>query len=312
MEQIMPTHFRFTQFFIFGLIVLLTGCSFSAPAAPTPFMDANAVATQVAILLTASPAVNNPQPLVITATLPPAPTGPAATGTSATGSVAASTTPQPPTSAPTQTPTASDTPQPTPTATAVAGDPRQSLGDPTFQDTKFKEDNNWGSAWKDDFTQGQFKNNELVLTSIGVDGWTLTWPKIADFYIEMTATTGDCSGMDRYGLIVRVPETFDRGYLFGFTCDGQYSLRVWDPVKKQYNYLVKWTHSEDIVSGSNQTNRVGLMAQGDKLSLYANGKLLSSATDSRFDKGRFGPFVGHADTNDFTVYIKEIAYWDLP
>ncbi len=207
-------------------------------------------------------------------------------------------------------PSATATPQPT--ATAVAGDPRLTLGNPTFQDTKFKENVNWGSAWKDEFTQGEFTNNELVLTSIGVDGWTLTWPKITDFYIEMTATTGDCSGMDRYGLIVRVPATFDRGYLYGFTCDGHYSLRIWDPVKKQYTYLVKWTHSDDIITGSNQTNRLGLMAQGDNLTLYANGNLLGSVTDSQFDQGRFGPFVGHADTNDFTVYIKEIAYWDLP
>jgi hypothetical protein len=289
---------------IFGLIILLTGCGLPAPAAPTPFMDNNAVATQVAILLTASPAAGTPVLQVVTATLPPGATGaPAATATA---------TPLPPTAAPTLAPSATDTPEASPTATPVEGDPRDALGDPTFQDTKFKEDNNWGSAWKDDFTQGDFKNNELVLTSIGVDGWTLTWPIISDFYIEMTATTGDCSGMDRYGLIVRVPESFDRGYLFGFTCDGHYSLRVWDPAKKQYTYLVKWTHSDDIITGSNQTNRIGLMAEGDKLSLYANGKLLGSTTDSRFAKGRFGPYVGHADTKNFTVYIKEIAYWDLP
>lgn len=282
--------------FILGLVACLTACSLTQPATPTPFGDA--VATQVAVLLTASPAAVNTQLAVVTATLPPAPTA------------EATATPMPPTTEPTLVPKLTHTPQPTPTLTGE--DPRQSLGDPTFQDTKFKENNNWGSAWKDDFTQGEFKNNQLVLTSIGVDGWTLTWPKIQDFYIEMTATTGDCSGMDRYGLIVRVPETFDRGYLYGFTCDGHYSLRVWDPAKKQYTYLIKWTHTNEITTGSNQTNRMGLKVQGDKFSLYANGHLIDTANDSRFDKGRFGPFVGHADTEDFTIYIKEIAYWDLP
>ncbi len=118
--------------------------------------------------------------------------------------------------------------------------------------------------------------------------------------------------MDRYGLIVRVPETFDRGYLFGFTCDGQYSLRIWNPEEKQYDYLVKWKHSDAILSGSDQTNRLGLKADGDKLSLYANGHYLTQVTDSTFDKGRFGPFIGHDETNNFTIQIKEISYWDLP
>jgi hypothetical protein len=282
-----------------GLILIITACNFAQPAAPTPFK--NAVATQVALLLTASPAVTGAPPAVVTETLPPAPTG------------APSATPLPPTAEPTREPTleATSTQTPEPTATAVEGDPRDTLGDPTFQDTKFKENNNWGSAWSDDFTQGEFKNNELVLTSIGVDGWTLTWPKITDFYIEMTATTGDCSGMDRYGLIVRVPESFDRGYLFGFTCDGRYSLRVWDPAKKRYSYLIDWTHSDEISAGSDKTNRMGLMVKGDEFTLYANGVELNTATDSRFDEGRFGPFIGHTETDDFTIYIKEIAYWDL-
>ncbi len=293
----MPKLFTIKALFVIILAALLAACALPQPATPTPFGDA--IATQVAVLLTASPAVINTQPAVVTATLPPAPTTAAP----------ATETPIPPTAEPSLTPTLTSTPKPT--ATLSGEDPRQALGDPTFQDTKFKEDTNWGSAWKDDFTQGEFKNNELVLTSIGVDGWTVSWPKISDFYIEMTATTGDCSGMDRYGLIVRVPESFDTGYLYGFTCDGQYSLRVWDQAKKQYTYLIKWTHSDEITTGSNQTNRLGLKVIGDKFSLYANGHLIDSATDSRFDKGRFGPFIGHAATEDFTIYIKEIAYWDL-
>jgi hypothetical protein len=295
MEIPMLKHVPFKGLWIAALALILTACLVPQPAAPTPFY--NAVATQVAVLLTASPAVINTPVMVVSATQPPAQTA------------TPSATPQPPTAQPSATATLTSTPKPSPTLSGE--DPRQTLGDPTFQDTKFKENGNWGSAWKDDFTQGEFKNNELVLTSIGVDGWTLSWPKIQDFYIEMTATTGDCSGMDRYGLIVRVPESFDRGYLFGFTCDGQYSFRIWDPVKKQYIYLIKWTHSDEINSGSNQTNRIGLMAQGDKFTLYANGHLIDTTQDSRFDKGHFGPFVGHAETNDFTIYIKEIAYWDL-
>lgn len=283
-----------------ALAAILAGCNLPRAAEATP--DQGAVQTQVAVLLTSSPAAGYPQPAV-TATGPAGST-PAATAAPET-SAPATETPQPG-----QEP--KESPTPSPTATAVEGDPRQTLGDPTFQDTKFKEGVNWGSAWKDDFTQGQFKNNELVLTSIGFDGWTVSFAKLANFYVEMTATTGNCSGMDRYGLIARVPDTFDTGYLAGLTCDGQYSLRYWDPAKKKFIYLIDWTASDAIHSGSNQTNRLGLMAQGDELTVYANGHKLGSATDSRFTKGLYGPFIGHTDTEDFTIYIKEIAYWDLP
>jgi hypothetical protein len=304
MEIIMSSQFPIKALAILSLMIILSACKMPQAAAPTPF--GNAVATQVAVLLTSNPAATNPQPAAetpIVTNLSPA------TQTKAAPSPATST-PLPPTAKPTQAPT--KTPKPKPTATQVEGDPRLTLGDPTFQDKKFKEDNNWGSAWQDKFTKGEFIDNQLVLTSVGVDGWTLTWPKFANFYIEMTAATGDCSGMDRYGLIVRVPESYDRGYLFGFTCDGRYSLRIWDPTGKKYIDVIKWVHSDEINAGSNQTNRMGLMVDGNKLTLYANGHLLSSATNSRFDKGYFGPFIGHTETTNFTISIKEIAAWELP
>lgn len=275
--------------------LLLAGCNFQAtPAYQAPSQDQ--IATQVAVLLTSTPAPTQAVPIVVTATAPVLPP----------------TQPATPTDTPTLAPTATETLSASPTPTEVSGDPRLSLGDPTFVDNTFKENRNWGSDWKDDFTQGQFVDRKLVLTSLGVDGWTLSWPKPSNFYMEMTATTGDCSGLDRFGLIVRVPESFDRGYLVGFTCDGQYSLRIWNPKQKKYDYLIDWTHSGDIHAGSDQTNRVGIKAEGDRFSLYANGQFLADATDDTFSEGRFGPFIGHAATEEFTITISEIAYWDLP
>jgi len=66
----------------------------------------------------------------------------------------------------------------------------------------------------------------------------------------------------------------DRGYLFGISCDGQYSLRKWDGKagdKGVMTVLVNWTASPSIQAGSNKTNTIGFMAVGDRLILYANG-----------------------------------------
>lgn len=280
--------------------VILAACSLpSQVETTTPSGDA--VATQVSLLLTASP--NSTQvPQVVTATPAPTELAPTATILPPTATALATATP-------TITPTSTEPPQPT--STLSTSDPRATLGEPTFQDTKFKENANWGKAWEDKFTRGKFIDNQMVLTSVGVDGWTLSWPKIDDFYIEMTATTEKCSGMDRYGLIVRAPETFDQGYIFDITCDGHYSLRIWDPEAKDYIDLIPWKHSDAIETGSNKTNRLGLKAEGDQLSLYVNGHLLGNVQDDQYNKGRFGPTIGHTETDDFTIKISEISYWDL-
>jgi len=35
-------------------------------------------------------------------------------------------------------------------------------------------------------------------------------------------------------------------------------------------------------------------------------------SDGRYDAGLFGLYVGAAQTADFTVIVRELAYWDLP
>jgi hypothetical protein len=46
--------------------------------------------------------------------------------------------------------------------------------------------------------------------------------------------------------------------------------------------------------------------------MYANGKLIGEYQDDTHGEGRFGLFVGSADTPDVKVYVDEIAYWDIP
>lgn len=302
-------HAKFTAKAVLFLVIaaLAAGCSLNPPT-PTD-IPPEAIASQVAALMTSTaialPAATEPEaPDIATATLPPEVEQPTAT--------AVPTETQAPTETPTATTPPTATPTSAPTSTPVAGDPRLSLGDPDFRDT-FKTSTNWGGPWENDYTRGKIEDNALVFTSVGVDGWTLSWPEVKDYYIEMTATTGNCSGADRYGLITRVPDTYDRGYLYGFTCDGRYSFRFWDPDAKRYVQVVNWTSSDKINAGPNQTNRLGLWLEGNTFRLYANGSLLATVQDdTRNDEGRFGPFVGHDQTEDFTIKITEISYWELP
>ncbi len=300
------------------LIVLMfsiSACGVLQRPAPTP--SESDLATQVSQILTSmpgatsvppavetvAPAENTPQ--VVVTVIPPqySPTAPEQqpTDTSAPTEAATATI--------TQTPTVTNTPAPT--FTPSPNDPRLRLGNPTWQDN-FDTDRNW-PVGDDTFSAASVTGGNMVLTGkTTLDGWRLTWPKVADFYMEMTVKTGDCTGSDRYGMIVRVPDlkTADSGYLFGFTCDGRYALRKWDG--KAMTSLIGWTSSSAIQAGSNQTNRLGLMAVGSRLILYANGTLLKEAQDSAFNDGGFGVFIGANQTTNFTVYIDNMAYWENP
>jgi hypothetical protein len=214
---------------------------------------------------------------------------------------------------PTITPSLTVTPSLTPEVTLADTDPKSGLGDPAWRDTLTDSDN-W-PLYEDGHVRFEIEDDELTMTAFNADywnGWMLTWPVITDFYLEANATSGECAGLDAYGILARVSRTDQghKGYLFGFSCDGHFSLRTWDG--ESYTMLTEWTSSTHIISGANQTNRIGIWAEGDRLKLYANGNLLAEVTDSVYEKGMFGVFVGAVETAGFQVTVEEIAYWNLP
>jgi len=172
-----------------------------------------------------------------------------------------------------------------------------------------------------DFTAVDFSAGSMELTSLKTTtGWRLANPTgdpFTNLYLEAVIKTGTCSGSDQYGVIVRVPviKDADQGYLFGFTCDGRYSLRLWDGTigtKGQMTRLIDWTASKAIYTGSNQINRLGIMMLGGRMLLYANGTLLGEATNNTYSSGYFGLYIGGAQTTDFTIQVDEMSYWDNP
>jgi hypothetical protein len=301
---------------IFPIILiafLLAGCDLLAPVAPTPSDDD--MATRVAQILTSMPTATSQ--IVIqspTAGLPTVqPTDVLVPVQEAT---------QEPTTAPTEVLVATETPTPTTTATPVntatpsPNDPVARLGNASWVDD-MNNGNNWPTG-PDKYTAMEFKDGSMRLAGLSTtDGWRLSWPELTNFYLEMTFQTTDCKASDRYGMFARVPDGTnpDRGYLFGFTCDGQYSLRRWNAsigAKGEMVNLVKWTSSPAIKAGSNQTNKMGLMAVGDRLILYANGQLLNEVNDGTFHKGFFGVFVGAKETDNFTIRVDQVRYWENP
>ncbi len=274
---------RFVSLLLFWL---LASCNLPAgQPANTP----DVVATQVAALLTSQP---TPKPFLPTHTPQPI------QNTQATS---------------TATPT--ETLQPTPTPTTSSGDPREFLGSPDFTDPldsgkSFGLEN---QNYDDDYTLIRVQNGALVLTSkyaIGYRGWRTGGTRVKDAYIEAQMQVGDCSGSDTYGLVYRSPD-FSKGYWFQLTCGGDWAFGYWNG--EEYVNLTDGSNVNNAIrAGSNQTNRVGVMAVGSSHKLYVNGALIAEVQNDTFtDAGSYGAVIAAFSTPNFTVSVNEFAYWNL-
>lgn len=245
-------------------------------------------------------------------------------------SVTSSPTPTetlPPTSTPvpTDTPLPSDTMEPIMVTLLPSGEatlieatptlnldnPKTSLGTPDWTDN-FDTGDNW-PLYNDEHVNMQIKDGSLVMTSLVAnrknpwDSWMVTDAILSDFYIELSATPGECGGLDRYGMVIRANPDATKAYLFGLSCGGEYSLRLWNGEK--LFMLQVWQISQYVNKGPNQLNRLGMLARGKTFSLYANDNLLTTVVDETYTEGSFGIFSGAANTDNFTVQFDQMAYW---
>ena len=212
------------------------------------------------------------------------------------------------------TPTHTITAIPSQTPTFIPEDPRLSLGPPTWHDN-FDDDRNW-TLFDDVCFKSEIENGSYVMTSKSAPSatcWEVTWPKIKNFYLETTSNTADgCEETDRFGMIFRAPDS-SQGYLVGLTCDGSYGMARWDPDEKQMDFFIDFTPSEVINAGPNQTNRIGVMAEGNRFGIYINGQFITEVEDNTYpNEGLIGYFIGATVTENFQVMYDELAYWENP
>jgi hypothetical protein len=240
-------------------------------------------------------------------------------GVPLTQNAIASLTPSTPTATieptPTETliPTPTFTPTLTLTPTRPPDDPRWRFGDPDWVDT-FDTPDNW-SPYHSERAEAEIRDGKFFYTMFINDDRadrTISWPILGNFYLEVTAQTpAECSGKDRYGVLFRAPNP-DEGYLFTFSCDGEYRL-----VAISLDGLViltPWTPHSAIIPGPNQVNRFGVWASRKVIQIYANGIPLAGIPDETtyLDPGRFGLSVASENTPNFTVAFDDLTFWSIP
>lgn len=194
---------------------------------------------------------------------------------------------------------------------AADGDLISVLGPPDGVEN-FDNANNWTLFDNPCFTTDVI-GGQLVMTANGTPGqvcWEVSWPQLDNFYLETTLQMPDaCKPDDRFGFLFRAPD-LNRGYLYGFTCAGEYTLTIWDG--NSTTVLVAPTKSTVILNDPMAVNRMGLMTFGENICLYANGTFLQTVSDFTYlEAGRFGYFVRAATETPFTVRYDQLRVWDL-
>jgi hypothetical protein len=281
------------------LVIVLGGCNYPASQEEAPKEPEDSMATEIAQILTGTPVIAEPTP---------------------TQTEALEETEIPPTSTPMPTEVEpEDTPEPTPTNTVTIeptptfseDDPAASLGNPDWVDD-MEDGDNWDTA-TDKYATVTVNNGFLKLTTITSSySWRHTWPFLSNFYYEASMQAPDCEGSDHYGLMFRVPANANanKGYLFGVTCDGRYSLRRWDG--QTMYFPINWTASNAIVVGEGAVNKLGVMARDSTLAIYVNGQKVDEVTDNAYLEGTFGVYAQGVNTEDFTVWVDQVRYWENP
>jgi len=203
------------------------------------------------------------------------------------------------------------------TPTSTSADPAVYLGEPDWKDDMSKV-GYWPTS-TDEYLSATFENGTLKIVALSeTNGWRIaSTDALKDAYIEATFKVMECSQTDGYGIILRVPEKANpnRGYLFGVTCDGRYGLRTFDGTKGAYGemlWLKYHTLSDLIKKGKEQTNRLGVMAVGQRLLLFINGVKVDEISDAAYKEGFFGVYINRDYTENLTVYVDDVAFWRDP
>jgi hypothetical protein len=217
-------------------------------------------------------------------------------------------TPPPPPSAtlpPSPTPAPSDTaPPPSPTA--------DTLVEPGGGELLFEEPFNAAGTWgvEDTETHAIAVADGALRITIKAADWRAfaLSSRLADFYLEVTATAADCGGEDSYGVLYRYVDA-DNFYYFGLGCGARYRARHYQD--GEWKELINWTQADVVASGEGENGErvLGLRAVGERFYFFANGQFLAEAADSALADGRLALLANSSPEAGLSVAFDDLRVY---
>jgi len=109
------------------------------------------------------------------------------------------------------------------------------------------------------------------------------------------------------GLVFRADSKNDNGYYFRVSTDGTYILNKLAP-----NNLQPLLSGSDAVikKGMNQANVLAVLVQGNRISLFVNGKYIESTTDNSYQAGQIGVYTD-SDAGNVEAIFHQAQVWNV-
>lgn len=181
--------------------------------------------------------------------------------------------------------------------------------EPVYTSEFRRDDGSWSMEKPEDEGIDHYYEGRQLHLWVDAENW-LTWSTNADaagndFYVQVEATQALGPEVNEYGLAFRMQDD-DNFYAFFVSGNGYWNVSKL--VDGEWITLNDWTESSDI-AGMEETNTLGVLAEGDTLTLFVNGAQLGQVTDDAFSEGGFALLTGTFDEPSVNVAFDNFAVY---
>ena len=207
------------------------------------------------------------------------------------------------TEAPTQEAKSAATQAPAPEVAALPG--RQLL----FQDSFTDPESGWPDSRGENSYAGYADGRYVIqVFPAKLDAWGNPGRDFGDVSIEVDATKYGGTDNNSFGVICRYQD-HDNFYYFLAASDGYQVIGKYQGGENYYLSADKMQSTDVILAGA-ASNHLRADCMGSALTLYANGRQLSSVTDTAFARGDVGLMVGTFDDPNVSVSFDNFAVYE--
>ena len=183
------------------------------------------------------------------------------------------------------------------------------LAPPAYSDHFRQADGMWGVDESDEtaifYSAGTLQIN---LKTAQWTAWTSATITATNFYAEADSFHVRGPLNNQLGLVFRLVDN-DNFYYYTISHAGYFRLDK--KVAGAWVTLLDWAESTAIVSGEGAANLLGVLAEGDQLTLLANGTVLTTYQDDSYAQGAIGVAAGAFDEADVLVAFDDLHVWGV-
>jgi hypothetical protein len=131
--------------------------------------------------------------------------------------------------------------------------------------------------------------------------------ELTNFLVEVDASQR-AGPEGQYGLFFRQQD--ERNFYF-FAVTPRQTFSFWKMVNGAWTELIPWTEADAIAAGSSEVNRIGVLAEGSRITLLVNDTPVAQFEDESFANGKIALAAGSFAEGGVEVEFDNLDAWEL-